>query len=66
MPVRSEQQFYQAQRHDCYGVHPRILGVDTIFSPWVNAGGVCYWLPPHDTRSSALEAARLFALSLDG
>lgn len=63
--IRSEQPYYQAQRHNCYGVQPCIWGIDTIFRPWVIAGGTCHWLEPQDTRSAALEVAREFALSLD-
>lgn len=59
--ILAEAPCYQGQRHPCYGVHPRPLGVDTVFSPWVHDGRVVHWGLPLLNRSDAMAEARRMA-----
>lgn len=59
--ILAEAPCYQGQRHPCYGVQPRPLGVDTVFSPWVHDGRVVHWGLPLCDRSQAMAEARRMA-----
>ena len=59
--ILAEAPCYQGQRHPCYGVHPRSLGIDTWFSPWVHDGRVVHWWPLMVSRCEALAIARRMA-----
>ena len=59
--ILAEAPCYQAQRHPCYGVHPRPVGTDTLFSPWVHDGRVVRWWPAMASRCAALAMARRMA-----
>jgi hypothetical protein len=59
--IHAEAPCYQGQRHPCYGSHPRALGADTVFSPWVHDGRVVHWGHPLSTRSEAVAEARRMA-----
>lgn len=63
--ILSEAPCYQGQRHPCYGVHPRPVGTDTLFSPWVHDGRVVRWWPAMASRCAALAMARRMAAATE-
>lgn len=63
--ILAEVPSYQGQRHPCYGVHAKPLGVDTVFQPWVHDGRVVHWGLPLLTRSDAMAQARSMAARME-
>lgn len=63
--ILAEADFYQAQRHPCFGVQPRVAGHDTLFSPWVHDGRIVHWGLPVLTRSEAQAEARRMAEAME-
>ena len=63
--ILAEAACYQGQRHPCYGAHPRPVGMDTLFSPWVHDGRVVHWGLPLLTHSAALAEARRMAEAIE-